>query len=138
MHIGQLADRVGVNPKTIRYYESITLMPDPERNATGYRLYSMADAERLTFIRTSQRLGLSLEEIRQILAYHERDQPPCGHVLELLQRHVSDLNKRIAEMQNLRDELTGRLKQADGLPLDAGTYCAVLETPHADPAKPRS
>ncbi len=68
MQIGELADRVGVNTKTIRYYESIKLLPEPARTPAGYRIYGPDDETRLTFIKTAQHLGLSLDEIREVLA----------------------------------------------------------------------
>lgn len=137
MRIGQLADRFDLNPKTIRYYESIDLLPEPARTPSGYREYGEADAERLSFIRTAQRLGLSLDDIREILGFHERDERPCGHVLGLLRRHAAELDQRIAEMQRLRDELTGLVARAGDVELDAGTYCGVIEH-RADPTQPAS
>ncbi len=131
MRIGQLADRFGLNPKTVRYYESIDLLPEPVRTPSGYRDYDEADAERLSFIRTAQRLGLSLDDIREILAFHERDEPPCGHVVALLRRHTEELDQRIAEMQQLRDELTDMVARAAELDDTPGTFCRVIEH-HAD------
>ncbi|MDP8978120.1 MAG: heavy metal-responsive transcriptional regulator [Actinomycetota bacterium] len=127
MRIGQLADRLGLNPRTIRYYESIGLLPEPARTAGGYRLYGEADAERLTFIRTAQRLGLTLDDIGEILAFRERGQAPCGYVVDLLQRHARELDQRIAELQGLRDELDQLVVRAEDLPEGAGTYCGVIE-----------
>jgi len=127
MRIGQLADRFGLNPKTVRYYESIDLLPEPVRTPSGYRDYDEADAERLSFIRTAQRLGLSLDDIREILALHERDEPPCGHVVALLRHHTKELDQRIAEMQQLRDELTDMVARAAELKDTPGTFCGVIE-----------
>ncbi|MGI9018528.1 MAG: heavy metal-responsive transcriptional regulator [Euzebya sp.] len=127
MRIGQLADRFGVNPKTIRYYESIGLMPDPDRSPSGYRLYDNGDAERLGFIRTAQRLGLSLDDILGILAIRARDEPPCRHVVELLQVHVTELDARIQEMRVLRDNLTATISRADDLRDRDGRFCSVIE-----------
>lgn len=131
MQIGQLADRFGLNTKTIRYYESIGLLPEPERSGGGYRLYAETDAERLAFIRTAQRLGLTLEDIREILAFREQGRAPCGYVTDLLQRHARELDQRIAEMQGLRDELDQLVARAENLPDGAATYCRVIEH-HAD------
>lgn len=127
MRIGQLADRLGLNTKTIRYYESIDLLPEPERTAGGYRLYTETDVERLAFIRTAQRLGLTLDDIREILAFHEQGQAPCGYVIDLLQRHARELDQRIAEMEGLRHELDQLVARAEDLPDSAGTYCRVIE-----------
>jgi DNA-binding transcriptional MerR regulator len=71
MRIGELATRFGLNPKTIRYYEEIGLLPRAERSDSGYRLYDEHDVERLGFIRRAKTLGLSLDEIRDILSVQE-------------------------------------------------------------------
>jgi DNA-binding transcriptional MerR regulator len=127
MRIGELAERVGVNPKTIRYYEDIGLLPDPERLPSGYREYSDDDFHRLRFIRTAQRLGLSLSEISEILGFRERAERPCDYVLGVLDRQVADLDRRMAEMAQLRRELIDLKAQADRLPSDPRCYCAVIE-----------
>src|SRR4051812_30516281 len=99
MRIGTLATRLGVTTKSIRYYESIGLLPAPTRTAGGYRDYAEADAERLTFIKTAQRLGLSLDEIREVIALRDRGEQPCAHVARLLREHVAGLDARIGEMR---------------------------------------
>ena len=127
MRIGELAEKVGVNPKTIRYYEGIGLLPDPERLPSGYREYTDDDVDRLRFIRTAQRLGLSLSEISEILGFRDRSERPCDYVLGVLDRQVADLDRRIAEMRELRRELVALKADADRLAPDPGCYCAVIE-----------
>ncbi len=131
MRIGELAERVGVNPKTIRYYEGIGLLPDPARLPSGYREYTDEDADRLSFVRAAQRLGMSLAEISEILRFRERGEQPCGYVLGVLDRQVADLDRRMAEMAELRSELVQLKRMADGLSKDQACYCAVIE--HAEP-----
>ena len=127
MRIGELADQAGVNPKTIRYYEGLGLLPEPERLPSGYREYAADDVERLQFIRTAQRLGLSLSEIAEILAFRDRSQRPCDYVLGVLDREVADLDRRIAEMKDLRRQLIALKADADGLEPEPGCYCTVIE-----------
>jgi DNA-binding transcriptional MerR regulator len=127
MRIGEVAERVGVNPKTIRYYEGVGLLPAPERLPSGYRDYTDDDVDRLGFIRTAQRLGLTLSEIAEILAFREREERPCEYVLGVLDRQVADLDRRMAEMTALRHELISLKDKADHLPPDDGCYCAVIE-----------
>ena len=127
MRIGEVAERVGINPKTIRYYEGIGLLPDPERLPSGYREYNDDDVDRLGFIRTAQRLGLTLAEISEILAFREREERPCEYVLGVLDRQVADLDRRMAEMAHLRHELIALKGKADRLPAEEGCYCAVIE-----------
>ena len=105
MRIGEAADAVGINPKTIRYYEDIGLLPVPERTPAGYRDYTAVDVDRLVFVKSAQRLGFSLAEVAEILAFRERGQPPCAYVLDVLSRQVGDLDRRITELRDLRTEL---------------------------------
>lgn len=127
MRIGELADSLGLNPKTIRYYESIGLLPEPERTPSGYREYDEDDADRLVFIKTAQRLGLSLAEIAEVIAFRDRSERPCGHVLGLLARQVGDLDRRIEEMCRLRDELRRLEAEAQRLGEPDGAYCGLIE-----------
>jgi DNA-binding transcriptional MerR regulator len=136
VRIGELADSIGLNPKTIRYYESIGLLPEPERTPSGYRDYEDADAERLVFIKTAQRLGLTLDEIAEIIAFRERGEQPCRHVRGLLHRQVAELDQRIREMCRLRDELSHLEAEAERLGEPEGTYCGLIEhiRPRARPS----
>ncbi len=105
MRIGELAAQFGLNPKTIRYYEEIGLLPRAGRSASGYRLYDKRDVERLGFIRRAKTLGLSLDEIRDILAVQQEGAPPCGQVLDLIDRKISVIDQRMAELEAFRAEL---------------------------------
>ena len=127
MRIGELAGRIGVTTKTIRFYEAIGLLPEPARTASGYRDYRDSDAERLTFIKTAQSLGLSLDEIREIIAFRDRGQRPCGYVADVLARQVAQLDGRIREMGRLRDQLRElQVAAATGVEPERG-YCGVIE-----------
>ncbi|MDA8359092.1 MAG: heavy metal-responsive transcriptional regulator [Actinomycetota bacterium] len=127
MRIGEVAESVGVNPKTIRYYEDIGLLPDPERTPAGYRNYTTADVDRLVFVKTARRLGFTLAEVAEILAFREQGDRPCAYVLGVLGRQVDDLDRRIAELQDLRAELVALKARADHLPNDDACYCTVIE-----------
>ena len=127
MRIGKLADRAGVSTKTVRFYESLGLLPEPARTESGYRDYGESDVERLTFIRTAQRLALTLDEIGEILAFRDRGQQPCGYVAEVLRRQVADLDARIDEMRSLRRELSALEAKAAAGGGEGGTFCGVIE-----------
>ena len=105
IRIGELAARFGLNPKTIRYYEEIGLLPRADRSESGYRLYDERDVERLGFIRRAKTLGLSLDEVRDILSVQAEGEPPCGQVLDLIDGKISTLDQRMAELQTFRTEL---------------------------------
>jgi len=127
MRIGELAGSLSLNPRTIRYYESIGLLPEPDRGPSGYRDYDDSDAERLRFIRTAQRVGLSLDEISRIIGLRDRGERPCGYVRELLRRQLGELDRRIEEMCRLRDEVTRLEGIADSLDEGEGTFCGLIE-----------
>jgi DNA-binding transcriptional MerR regulator len=128
MRIGELADRLSVNPQTIRFYERIGLLPDPQRTPAGYRIYSEDDLERVTFIKTAQRLNITLDEIREILSLRDRRQQPCGYVRSVLRREVEAINRRIDELAALRDELEGLDTLADQFPAtDTDGACPLID-----------
>src|SRR4051812_32252691 len=104
MRIGELAARAGVNPKTIRYYESIGLLPAPAREPSGYRMYAGDDEDRLAFIKAAQRLGMRLEEIGEVLALRDRGEPPCGYVRSVVRDEIASIEARIQELHALRAE----------------------------------
>ncbi len=105
MRIGELATRFGLNPKTIRYYEEIGLLPRAERSDSGYRLYDEHEVERLGFIRRAKTLGLSLDEIRDILTVQAEGELPCEQVLDLIDMKIRAIDQRIADLVAFRTEL---------------------------------
>lgn len=128
MRIGQLAERLGVNPRTIRYYERIALLPQPNRQPSGYRVYAKDDLDRLTFIRLAQRFGLRLDAIGEILALRDRGERPCEYVLSTVRHELDDVDRRIAELETVRTQLVALLVHADTLASgDGGRYCELLE-----------
>ena len=128
MKIGELAGELGLNPKTIRYYESIGVLPAPARTSSGYRNYDQEYPGRLRFIRTAQRLGISLDEIREILAFRDRGEAPCSFVQNVLDTQVASIDQRIRELQDLRGQLVELASEADSLPPpSAGTTCRLIE-----------
>lgn len=127
LRIGEVAERVGVNPKTIRYYEDIGLIPQPTRRPSGYRAYGPDDVDRIAFIRRAQRLGLSLEEIGEVLAFREEGERPCEFVVEAVRRHAAEVDQRIAELTQLRHELADLIDRAADASDTAARYCRLLD-----------
>ncbi len=129
--IGELARRMGLNPKTIRYYEEAGLLPPPSRTESGYRSYSEADAAQLVFIRAAKDFGFTLGEIREILAVRDRNEPPCPYVLDLVREKLADLQARIQRLQLLSGDLEALLRDAAAIPPEVrarkGQYCHVIE-----------
>ena len=103
--IGEIAKQVGVNPKTIRYYEDRNLLPKSKRGENNYRVYENETLKRLVFIKKAQHLGFTLREIKEILTLRDRGFKPCSHVKDLLRQRVTDLEQKLAELTTLRREL---------------------------------
>ncbi len=116
--IGELSDRTGVPAKTIRYYEDIGLLSAAKRGENRYRLYDQKDVERLRFVRSARALNFSLQEIAETLAARDRHEPPCSHVMELMRGHIDDIETRIRELEQLRDELMSLYDAGQHLPYD--------------------
>lgn len=131
LSIGQLSQQTGISPQAIRYYERIALLPPPQRAANGYRVYTEADVERLNFIRRARALDFTLDEIDEILAFRERQEPPCSYVLDVMDRRIEEINARIRDLQRLRDEMTELYEAGRLLPEDVQMrecVCHLIKT----------
>jgi DNA-binding transcriptional MerR regulator len=118
LQIGELSHQTGVPARTIRYYERIGLLAPASRGENRYRLYAAKDAERLRFIRGARALDFSLQEIAQILAARDRNEPPCRHVMSLIQSHIDAIEARIRELEQVKRDLTSLSTTGRGLPED--------------------
>ena len=123
LSIGTLSRRCGVKVPTIRYYEEIGLLPQPERSSGGQRRYTPAQAERLGFIRHSRDLGFPLDAIRALLDIADHPDQSCAEANALAQAQLSDVRKRIERLQRLEAELTRIASACDG---GAEDNCDVL------------
>lgn len=125
--ISKLASTLGLNPKTIRYYEAIGLLPQSQRSESGYRLYTQADVERLGFIQKAKMLGFSLEEISEILKVREDGVEPCTHVLTVLETHIHAVEAKIQALQDLRTSLIYRRDLASQAIGSTQAICSIIE-----------
>jgi DNA-binding transcriptional MerR regulator len=130
MRIGALAELCGLSAQTIRYYESIDLLPDPERTPAGYREYAIDAAERLRFIRDAQASGLTLAEVQSLLSLKDAGIGTCAHTLSFLDRHVSEIDRQIERLQASRAEmieLTERARRLDPATCTDPNRCQVID-----------
>lgn len=127
--VGEVARRLGLNPQTLYFYERIELIPSPQRTDAGYRLYCQEDVERLAFITRAKSLGLSLDEIKDILALKDGRSLTCKAVYERLSQKVQSVQETIHKLQTLHDELLPLLEQCrTNLDhADPTHQCVVLE-----------
>jgi MerR family mercuric resistance operon transcriptional regulator len=110
--IGALARDAGVGVETIRFYQRKGLLPVPAKPYGGIRRYSKADAARLRFIRSSQRLGFTLDEIEQLLTLEAGGS--CADIAELAERHLEDVRSRMAELRKMETALARLVRQCRG------------------------
>ncbi len=105
--IGQVSQRTGIAAKTIRYYESVGLLPRPERSENHYRRYSQADVNRLLLLRRIKLLGAPLAEAKTLLAgaTDARCVDAQDALLTLVDERLTALDQQIAELQALQTEI---------------------------------
>ncbi len=118
--VSKLADRVGTSADTVRYYERIGLLAEPDRSPSGYRMYDDDAVDRVRFIKYAQRYGLRLEEIAELLEIRERGLCPCGHTRRLLERRLAQLDEDMAAMARLRHDIGRMLDELPPGAVDGG------------------
>ncbi len=123
MRIGELAAAAGTTTKTLRFYEDAGLLPPAARSSAGYRHYDENALVRLDFIRRGRAAGLTLAQIKEVLDIRDAGRAPCRHVEELLDERLAGLDRQIADLVTLRENVA-RLRE------DAAA--ADPDTCHAD------
>lgn len=112
MQIGELANRAGVSHRTIHYYERIGLLSPAEREGTGYRYYDELSLKRLHKIAQLKKLGLTLDEIVEVIDLYFTDATGAKgktKVLEILRRHLAETDARLGELAAFREELVDNI-----------------------------
>lgn len=123
MNIGEVAKRSGVPAKTIRYYESIGLIRPADRSAAGYRVYGDRELQTLRFIQRARNLGFSVKQVSELLAlWHDRERA-SGDVKAVARRHLEEIDRRMAELQSMRDTLEHLVGRCQG---DDRPDCPIL------------
>lgn len=126
--IGQVEAKSRVPIKTIRYYEQLGLIQASRRTEGGFRLFSQDVLHRLSFIKRSQNLGFSLQEIGQILQIHDQGELPCGTVKQKIQSKVQEIDGKIEQLQLLKTELLSLVSESLPLPTDQeDIICPIIE-----------
>lgn len=123
--IGELAKQLSINPKTIRYYEDIKLLPKPKRSNNNYRVYSDDTLKRLHFIKKAQSLGFRLKEIKKVLSISDMGNDPCEHIGELLKLRIVDLEKKLKELKELQTRLKKLEKEWSSMQIPKNAIPAI-------------
>lgn len=122
--IGKLGQAAGVKVPTIRYYEQIGLLPEPDRSSGNQRLYPKSALDRLAFIRHARELGFPLEAIRDLLGLSDRPDQSCAAADAVAKAQLAATRARIARLLALEAELERMIDQCA-----CGTIsdCRVIE-----------
>ncbi len=124
MTIGDAAKASGVNAKLIRYYESIGLIPEAGRTASGYRVYSDRDVNVLRFVKRARTLGFGIERIQKLVGLWQDRSRCSSEVKRIAMQHIDELEAKIAELQAMRDTLH---ELADACHGDHRPDCPILK-----------
>ena len=123
MNIGDVAGASGLPAKTIRYYEDIGLVR-PHRSSNGYRDFSETDAHKLAFLARARSLGFSIEDCRTLISLYEDRGRASADVHRIATGHLSDIGRKIAELQSLRRTLQDLVSRCHG---DDRPDCPILD-----------
>jgi MerR family transcriptional regulator, copper efflux regulator len=131
LKVGAVAKAAGVGVQTLHYYERLGLLPKPQRSTANYRLYSSDVIRRVKFIKKAQAIGLTLEETKQILDLKEHGRAPCAKAAELGEKHLREIDTRLAELRKYRRALAEALndwRKEDTTEREcAGEFCDLIE-----------
>jgi MerR family transcriptional regulator, copper efflux regulator len=133
MKIGQLAGATGLTTKAIRYYESIGLLPEPERQANGYRSYDREAVERLRFVGDARATGLSLAEVGLILDMKDHGKSTCDHVVFMLEERIDSIDRQVEELRRARTRLGELIERARTLDVSTcrdPNRCQTIQPAH--------
>ena len=126
--IGELANRCQVSRDTVRFYERKRLLPTPRRTGAGYRLYSENDASRVRFIRRAQTMGLTLEDVSELLRAQTLTTPEqCKRVATRLRARIEAVDEKLAELRDFRGELMRNLRRCEKAGAEPSCCPVVLD-----------
>lgn len=122
MNIKEVSVVTGLPAKTIRYYEDIGLI-QPQRSANGYRVFAETDMHKLAFLARARSLGFPVESCRSLLALYNDQDRASGDVKAIAQRHLAEIDQKLAELTTMRDTLQGLVASCAG---DDRPDCPIL------------
>ena len=111
---GELARLAGVSTDTLRHYERKGVLARPRRGANGYRQYPPGALDRVRLVRRALAVGFTLDELARVLSARDRGAAPCKEVRELAAAKLSEVEERLGQLIELRDELRATLNEWDG------------------------
>ncbi|WP_459445143.1 Cu(I)-responsive transcriptional regulator [Alphaproteobacteria bacterium US3C007] len=123
MNIGEVSERSGLPPKTIRYYEDINLVR-PLRSDNGYRSFRESDIHKLAFLGRARALGFSIEDCRTLLSLYEDETRESAQVKAVAKEHLTEIDNKIAQLKSMRETLSHLIEACQG---DHRPDCPILK-----------
>ena len=124
MNIGKASKLSELTVKAVRYYDNIGLVKPFQKTATGYREYNENDALKLKFVGNARKFNFSIDECRELLSLYENESRPSKDVKKLTLEKISQIDKKLQQLQNLKDELTYLADNCHG---DDRPDCPILD-----------
>ena len=106
MNIGKVAKLSELTVKAVRYYDNIDLVKPYQKTITGYREYNENDTLKLKFVGKARKFNFSIDECRELLSLYENESRPSKDVKKLTLEKISQIDKKLQQLQNLKDELS--------------------------------
>jgi len=127
MTIGALAQASGVTVATIRYYESIGLLPLPKRSDKAQRLYEPSAIQRVAFVRRCRDFGFGIEQVRQLVVLADSPAIPCKAVRDLATEQLRAVQARLVELQALEASINAAVSRCDATCRDScAPDCSIV------------
>jgi DNA-binding transcriptional MerR regulator len=134
--IGEVATRSGASRKALRLYEHAGILPQSRRTPSGYRVYDSQALGLIAFVRKAQRLGFTLDEIKEIVAIKRAGRVPCSHVRDLVRRKTDELDQHLKDLMEVREGLRALLNGWRSARQGQAIVCPHIEhTNHAKKAR---
>ena len=127
LKIGEVAKTSGVGVETLRFYESRGLIEPAMRTESGYRLYAGSVVDRLAFIKKSQAVGFTLDQIAWLVAEAKEGRRPCSEVRRMAQERLLELDERLKELKRYRRELKQTVDSWEQQGEKEGVVCGLIE-----------
>lgn len=122
---GEVAKEAGINVETLRYYERRGILSQPEREPSGYRVYTRETVRVVRFIKRAQQLGFTLDECEELLLLRNDDSRACAEVRDAAQAKIDDIEAKLRDLRRVKHALAALVKTCTG---DASTReCPILD-----------
>ena len=123
MNIGEVSERSGLPPMTIRYYEDINLVR-PLRSDNGYRSFRESDIHKLAFLGRARALGFSIEDCRTLMGLYEDETRESAQVKVVAKEHLAEIDNKITQLKSMRETLSDVVEACQG---DHRPDCPILK-----------